>query len=85
MGIYAYAIASAVGFIVAGVLNLYEVERYCPKVIDIKYLTKQFILCAIVFGLLTLFKLFNSIWVFVLGSIFTIIIYTMKTNERDGI
>lgn len=79
LGIYAYAIASAVGFIVAGVLNLYEVERYCPKVIDIKYLTKQFILCAIVFGLLTLFKLFNSIWVFVLGSIFTIIIYLIGT------
>ena len=75
LGIYAYAIATIVGFVVAGVLNLYEVERYCPRLFNIKYLTKQFILCAIVFLLLTIFKLFNSTPVFILGSIFTIIIY----------
>jgi stage V sporulation protein B len=75
LGIYAYAIAIGIGFVVSGVLNLYAVEKYCPHILDIKYLTKQFILCAIVFGLLTLFKLFNSGVVFVLGSIFTIIIY----------
>lgn len=75
LGIYAYGIATAVGFVVAGVLNLYEVERFCPHMFNIKYLTKQFILCAVVFLLLTIFKLFNSAWVFVLGSTFTIIIY----------
>lgn len=75
LGVYAYSIATAVGFVVAGVLNLYEVERYCPHIFDIKYLTKQFVLCAVVFALLTIFKLFNSTWMFVLGSIFTVIIY----------
>jgi len=75
LGIYAYAIATAVGFIVAGLLNLYAVERYCSNVLDIKFLTKQFILCGVLFTLFVIFKLFNSNWIFILGSIFTIIIY----------
>lgn len=75
LGIYAYAIATAVGFIVSGVLNLYEIERLCWHVFDIKYLTKQFISVAVVFAVLTIFKLFNSNIVFILGSIFVVIIY----------
>ena len=75
LGVYAYSIATAVGFVIAGMLNLYEVERLCPHLIDIKYLVKQFILCAIEFALLIVFKLFASTTVFVLGTIFTIIVY----------
>lgn len=75
LGIFAYAIAISAGAIVSGVLNLYSVESYCYDIFDIQYLSKQFVLLAVVFGLLTLFKLFASTWVFILGSIFTIIIY----------
>ncbi len=75
LGVYAYAIATVVGFVVAGVLNLYAVERYSANMIDIKYLTKQFALATLVFGLLTVFKLFDSTWVFVLGSMFTALVY----------
>lgn len=75
LGVYAYAIACVVGIAVSGILNLYAVEKFCPHIFEIKFLTKQFILCAIVFCLLTIFKLFNSTTVFILGSIFTIIIY----------
>ena len=75
IGVYAYAIATAVGFVVAGVLNLYEVEKYCPHLFDIKYLSKQFILIAFVFLSLTIFKLFNSVSAFILGSIFSVIVY----------
>ncbi len=75
LGVYAYSIAVAVGFIVSGVLNLYEVEKYCNHIFDIKYLTKQFVLGAIVFTLFVVFKLFGSALVFVLGSVFTCVIY----------
>lgn len=75
IGIYAYAIACAVCFVVAGILNLYEVEKYCSNLFGIKYLTKQFILIALVFTVLVVFKLFSSTAVFVLGSLFTVIIY----------
>ena len=75
MGIYAYAIANVVGFVVAGVLNLYSLERYSANILDIKYLTKQFGLATIVLSLLVVFNLFNSTLIFLLGSIFTIIIY----------
>ena len=75
LGVYAYAISSVVGFVVAGVLNLYAVERYSSNIIDIKYLTKQFALATLVFGLLTVFKLLGSTWAFVLGSMFTAITY----------
>ena len=75
LGIYAYSIAVAIGFIVAGALNLYEVERSCENFLDIKYLSKQFILSAIVFVMLIIFKLFNNVTIFILGSVFSIIIY----------
>lgn len=75
IGVYAYAIALVAGFVVSGVLNLYTVERYLGNLFGIKYITKQFGLSVLVLGLLTLFKLFNSTWVFILGSIFTVIIY----------
>lgn len=90
LGVYAYSIATAVGFVVAGVLNLYGVEKYCAYIFSIKYLTKQFILCAVVFTLFTIFKIFASTWVFVLGSIFTILIYfigvyLIKLFSKDDI
>ena len=75
LGIYAYSIAVAIGFIVAGVLNLYEVERSCENFFDIKYLIKQFILSAVVFVVLIIIKLFNNTTIFILGSMFTIVIY----------
>ena len=74
-GIYAYSIASVVGFVVAGVLNMYAVERYLNDMFDIKYIIKQFALVTMVLGLLVIFKLFNSIWFFILGSLFTVIVY----------
>jgi len=75
LGIYAYGVATVVGLVVAGVLNLYSVERYSGNMFDIKYLTKQFALSVLVFGLLVLFKLFGSTWIFILGSMFTVVIY----------
>ena len=75
LGVYAYAISTVVGFVVAGVLNLYAVDRYLDSLVDLKYLTKQFALATFVFGLLTMFRLVGSVWVFILGSIFTAIIY----------
>jgi len=75
IGIYAYGIASVTGFVVAGILNLYVVERYVNGLFNFKHLLKQFSLCVGVIGLLIIFKLFNSISVFIIGSIFTIIIY----------
>ncbi|MBO5910398.1 MAG: hypothetical protein J6Q15_02695, partial [Clostridia bacterium] len=75
IGIYAYSISSVVAFVIAGVLNLYALERSVNNIVDIKYLTKQFALTVLAFGLLVLFKLFTSTTIFVLGSIFTAIIY----------
>lgn len=75
LGIYAYSIATAFGFVVAGALNLYSVERYSHNVIDIKYLIKQFALSVGVFAMLVIIKLFNSTPIFILGSIFTVIVY----------
>lgn len=75
IGIYAYSIAVAVGFVVAGVLNLYSVEKYSNNTFSLNYLIKQFGLGVVVLGLLTIFKLFNSITIFILGGIFTGIIY----------
>jgi stage V sporulation protein B len=75
MGIYAYAIANVVGFIVAGILNLYSLEKYSANIIDMKYLTKQFGLATAVLGLLVVFNLFNSTLMFIIGSLSTIIIY----------
>ena len=90
LGVYAYSIACASGFVVAGVLNLYAVERYSGYMIDVKYLTKQFALSVVVFGLLTVFKLINLMWVFISGSIFTVIIYLVgvyvaKLFDKDEI
>jgi len=78
LGVYAYSIAIVVGFVVAGILNLYAVERYSNNIIDIKYLIKQFGISMLVFGLFVIFKIFDSTWVFILGSMFTAIIYLIS-------
>ena len=78
IGIYAYSIAVAVGFVVAGVLNLYSVERCSSNTFNVIYFTKQFGVGVIVLGLLTIFKLFNSTTMFILGGIFTFIIYLVS-------
>ena len=90
LGVYAYGVAVAVGFVVAGVLNAYELEKYCPHIFSIKSLTKQFILSAIVFSTFVLFKLIGSLWAFILGSVFTAIIYLVgvyliKLFNKDDI
>lgn len=90
LGVYAYSIASVVGIVIAGVLNLYAVERYSLNMIDIKYLTKQFALSVGVLLLLIIFKLIASTWAFVLGSIFTaiaylVVVYVIKLFSKEDI
>lgn len=75
LGIYAYALATSVGFIISGVLNLYAIERFTNKLFDKKFLAKLTLACSIVILLLTMFKMFNSNWIFILGSLFTAVIY----------
>ncbi len=71
LGIYAYGIAVSVCFVVSGVLNLYAVERYSGNIIKLNYLSKQILLAIFTIILLTIFKVFDSTWVFILGSIFS--------------
>jgi len=78
LGVYAYSISIVVGFVVSGILNLYAVERYSNNIVDIKYLIKQFAISVVVFVVLVIFKIFDSNWVFILGSMFTAIIYLVS-------
>ena len=78
LGVYAYSISIVVGVVVSGILNLYAVERYSNNIIDIKYLIKQFAISVLVFGLFVVFKIFDSTWVFILGSMFTAIVYLVS-------
>lgn len=87
LGIYAYGISVVVGIVVSGVLNLYATQKYSKNVLELKFLTKLFIASIILILTLLIFKLFNSIFVFVLGSllsasVYLILIYLLKVFSK---
>lgn len=75
LSIYAYAIAMVVGYVVSACLNLYAVIKYSKNMFDLKYVVKQTLVCLPLVVMLIIFKLLGSQIAFILGSIFSAIIY----------
>lgn len=75
LSIFAYAIAMVVGYVVSACLNVYAVAKYTQRIFDVKYVLKQIIACLILAICLVVFKGLNLQMAFILGSIFSAIIY----------
>lgn len=75
ISIYAYAVAMVVGYVVSACLNVYAVVKYTKKIFDIKYVLKQVFACLILAVCLCVFKALNLQTAFILGSLFSAIVY----------
>lgn len=75
LSIYAYSIACVVGYVVSASLNAYAVLKYSNNMFDIQYITKQLGACVVLLILLLAFRCMATKIAFMLGSVFSAIIY----------